>query len=108
MFSCIVAPLSKLTDLHVYFQPKSCELKQINVSINRTDTKLQSYLYYLCDLVHIHIEYSSQITQHVSRVLQLQAEVIRGRTRTSRQPLQEDLKRIDYIPFTGLLEAAAG
>lgn len=41
-----------------------------------------------------------------SSILVEKAAVISGRTQTGRQPFKVDLKRIDYLPFRGLLQAA--
>lgn len=101
MFSFIEAPLPKLTS----FQPKSCKLKKINLPVKRADMKLK--LFILSVRSHPHAYWIFPLSgQHVSGVLRLQIVVISARTQTGRQPLNVDLKRIDYIPFRGLLQAA--
>lgn len=66
-------------------------------------------------LIHLHTEwaeYSQCLPSVFLSLLHLlfwwrkQTEAISGRTQTGRQPFKVDLKRIDYLPFRGLLQAA--
>ncbi len=86
-----------------WFQLRSFKLKKISLPFKRADRELQ-VIYTICRFSTIILKLPL-ITQHVlgSHSCRL---VISVRTRAGRQPLKMDLRRIDYLPFRGLLQAA--